>query len=121
MSLSQKKAKLELYVGGLPRQCYGMTVQAGTQGLQLTVSVDPTEGYMAEGEVVEADLGYQEGTHLVFTGVVTTDDATLNPWWQEVRCGGNLKKINDRINVEDPTASGTPTTGTLPVLVDTGP
>jgi hypothetical protein len=121
MSLSVRRPRVSVLVNGGSRQCHGATVQSGTQGLQLTLSMNPADGQLAEGDVVEAELGYQDSTHLVFSGTVTSDDLTLNPWWQEVRLGGRLKKINDRINTEDPTASGTPTTGTLPVLVDEGP
>jgi hypothetical protein len=122
MSVTNKRGKLELYVNGLARRCYGVTTQEGTVGIQATLSVDPSEGTIDSNDAIEVSLGYIEGTHLTFTGVALSDDTTLNPWWEEVRCSGKMSKgINKRINTEDPTASGTPTTGVLPVLVDVGP
>jgi hypothetical protein len=121
MSASVRRGKIELFVNGFQRRCYGVTTQSGLGGLQATISVDPREGYINEGNAIEVNIGYIEGTNLAFTGQVISDDTTLDPWWQEIRCGGQLKKINTRINKEDPTASATPTTGILPVLVDEGP
>jgi len=121
MSVTTKRGKIELFVNGFQRRCYGVTTQEGTQGIQATLSVDPAEGTIDSNDTIEVSLGYIGTTHLTFSGVATGDDTTLNPWWEEVRCSGNLNKINKRINVEDPTATDTPTTGILPVLVDEGP
>lgn len=121
MSASVKRPRMQLLLNGLPRRAYGVTTNSGTTGIQATFSIDPAEGSISPGTAVEISLGYVEGLNLAFSGVWTGDDTTLAPWNGEVRCGGSLKKINDRINVEDPTASEVPTTGVLPVLVDEGP
>jgi hypothetical protein len=121
MSIVERKPKLELYVNGLARRCYGATTQEGTQGIQATLSINPDDGTIDENDRIEVSLGYIDSVHLTFIGSALSDDTTLNPWWEEVRCSGFLKKINKRINTEDPTASGVGTTGVLPVLVDTGP
>lgn len=121
MAVVNRRPKLELWVNGIARRCYGATTEEGTQGIQATLSVNPDEGFIGENDTIEVSLGYIGTTHLTFSGVAISDDTTLNPWWEEVRCAGHIKKISKRINVEDPTASGTPTTGVLPVLVDEGP
>ena len=121
MAVTNRRPKLELYVNGLARRCYGATTQEGTQGIQATLSVNPDEGTIDENDHIEVSLGYIDSVHLTFIGIALSDDTTLNPWWEEVRCSGLLKKINKRINTEDPTASAVDTSGFLPVLEDTGP
>jgi hypothetical protein len=121
MSVINRRPKLELFVNGFARRCYGVTTQEGTQGIQASLSVNPDEGAIDENDLIEVSLGYIDSVHLTFTGIALSDDTTLNPWWEEVRCSGFLKKTTKRINTEDPTASGVDTSGILPILVDEGP
>lgn len=123
MSVTIKRGRIQLTVNGSVRRVLAASVVTGPLSgvAQCTVSVEPQDGQIAEGDTVELRLSHLDSAVFppVFTGEIDSDDMILNPTSIEARTAGLLRKVTKAIDKEDPAATAMDTSGIPPEGVGT--
>lgn len=123
MSVSVRQGRIQLFVNGVSRRCYGASATLGPDSpiAQCSLTINPEDLQLQPGDQVEVHMGYVvQGVSQVFRGEVRSDGLDFYPFWATARCTSELRRIDARILKEDTAASATPTTGII-VAEDTGP